>query len=119
MPAPYICRGLQWELTSPNNPMETTNQTNNTASVCYANTDTANALDIVDSIYDSYTNGSFTQAREEIAEALEAGIELIEEAYRLTDPVVHNDLLKFIAIEAAKYLANRPSLEARQNVLKW
>ena len=70
-------------------------------------------------IYESYINGNFTQARFQIADALEAGIDILEEIEEITSEYGHKNFRKFIAVAACQYLANTPTLEARQNVLKW
>jgi hypothetical protein len=70
--------------------------------------------DILNSIY----NGSLRQAREQIAEALEAGVNILEELEEQENYTTPK-MVNFVIKEICKYLAYTPTFEARQNVLKW
>jgi hypothetical protein len=74
-----------------------------------------NRVEAIDDIETSFINGSFTQAREQIVDAIEGGFNVLDINYEYC----HEGLEQFVYKTIVKYLAYTPSLEARQNVLNW
>lgn len=77
-----------------------------------------NGTEAIEDILNSIYNGSYTQAREEIREALENGVNLLEELEEQENYTTPK-MVNFVIKEICQYLANTPQYEARQNVLKW
>lgn len=69
-----------------------------------------NRIEAIDDIETSYVNGSFRQAREQIVEAIEGGFNVLD----INLEYCHEGLEQFIYRTVIKYLANSPTLEARQ-----
>lgn len=69
---------------------------------------------VMGEILESITNGSFTQARMEIAEALEGGVNLWDEL----DGQDENQK-RFVLKAVCQYLAYNPSESAKENVREW
>lgn len=80
---------------------------------------TENQNEITQAIYESYVNGSFTQARFQIADALEAGVNVLEEIEEITSEYGHKNFRKFIAVAVCQYLAYTPTENAKENVKQW
>lgn len=68
----------------------------------------------VDDVIQSYRNGNFTQAREQIAEILSQGRDIINEVLSEDRDRLETE---FVLVQVARYLANTPSLEARQALI--
>jgi hypothetical protein len=80
--------------------------------------------EILEDIYTSYENGNFSQAREEIAEALENGYDLASLLHGDGDSfqcyTISKRFNKFFWLTACQYLAsNKASSEAKENVKNW
>jgi hypothetical protein len=81
-----------------------------------------NEIETLIEIYETYENGNFTQARGEIAEAIENNVNLPLAIEGETNKYVgyasqRPDFIHFVWVEIAKYLAsNKPSHNAKENV---
>jgi hypothetical protein len=74
-----------------------------------------NRIETIEKIETSFVNGSITQAKEQIAEALEAGANPLDYNFEY----FQEGLEQFINQTVIKYLANTPTLTARQTLLAW
>ena len=83
------------------------------------NMKTENQIEVVEDIYASYINGSFTQAKDEIAEALENQLPILDLVEEITsEGGGHNRFRLFVAKAVAKYIATA-SDDAKAAVLDW
>lgn len=83
------------------------------------NMKTENQIEVIEEIYASYINGSFTQAKDQIAEALEDHLPVIDLVEEITSEVGgHGRFRLFVAKAVAKYITTA-SEEAKLAVLDW
>jgi hypothetical protein len=88
-------------------------------------TETVNQIETLEDIFLSYENGNYTQAKEEINEALEAGIDFslaldIDTDYTAHRMALNNRFKSFVWVQISKYLAsNEASDEAKRSIINW
>lgn len=74
----------------------------------------------IEDIVNSCTNGNWTQAKEQIQEALEGGLNVLAALHTEEDNLgIDGKTNRWITLQICKYLAQTPSLAARNNVLSW
>lgn len=74
-----------------------------------------NRVEAIDNIETSFVNGGFKQAREQIIEAIENGFNVLD----INFEYCQEGLEQFVTKTIINYLANTPTLEARQLFLNW
>ena len=83
------------------------------------NMKTENQIEVIEEIYASYINGSFTQAKDQIAEALEDHLPILDLVEEITSEAGgHSSFRLFVAKAVAKYITTA-SEEAKLAVLDW
>jgi hypothetical protein len=88
-------------------------------------TETETQIETLEDIFLSFENGNYTQTKEEINEALEAGLDFsvaldIDTDYTAHRMALNNRFKSFVWVQISKYLAsNEASDEAKSNVNGW